>query len=212
MIDEAEQIAIDKELMIRAARNFGMTSSWDRGMMVLVESFFEFVRRYPALAAAQRVGVAVSGGGDSVALACLARECFSGLTLLHMNYGLRGVESDVDESFVRDLTLRLGCGVLVERVVPLGRAEDALRRLRYEWFSRCEVDAVLTGHTREDQVESVLFRLVRGTLPGGLAGISPVFDGRVYRPLLEAGWGEIRTWLESQGIGWREDSSNFDFG
>ena len=181
-------------------------------MMVLVESFFEFVRRYPVLAAAQRVGVAVSGGGDSVALACLARECFSGLTLLHMNYGLRGVESNLDEAFVRDLALRLNCDLLVERVVPLGRSEDELRRLRYEWFSRCEVDAVLTGHTREDQAETVLFRLVRGTGPVGLAGISPVLDGRIYRPLLEVGRGRIRAWLESQGIGWREDSSNLDLG
>ncbi len=180
--------------------------------MVLVESFFEFVRRYPVLAGAQRVGVAVSGGGDSVALACLARECFSSITLLHMNYGLRGIESDLDESCVRDLAFRLGCELLVERVVPEGRSEEELRRLRYEWFSRCGVDVVLTGHTREDQAETVLFRLVRGTGPDGLAGISPVVDGRVYRPLLEAGRGEIRAWLKSREIAWREDLSNLDLG
>jgi tRNA(Ile)-lysidine synthase len=179
-------------------------------MMELVESFFEFVRRYPALAGAQQVGVAVSGGGDSVALACLARECFSSITLLHMNYGLRGAESDLDEALVRDLGLRLGCEVLVERVVPAGRSEEELRRLRYEWFSRCEVDVVLTGHTLEDQAETVLFRLVRGTGPDGLAGITPVLNGRVYRPLLGLGRRELRAWLESRGISWREDSSNLD--
>ncbi|MCX6611197.1 MAG: tRNA lysidine(34) synthetase TilS, partial [Acidobacteria bacterium] len=181
-------------------------------MMVLVESFFEFVRQYPALARAQRIGVAVSGGGDSVALACLARECFSSITLLHMNYGLRGAESDLDEALVRDLALRLGCEVLVEWVVPAGRSEEELRRLRYEWFSRCEVDVVLTGHTREDQAETVLFRLMRGTGPDGLAGISPVLNGRVFRPLLGVGRAEVRGWLESRGISWREDSSNLDLG
>ena len=181
-------------------------------MMVVVESFFEFVRRCPVLAGAQRVGVAISGGGDSVALACLARECFSSITLLHMNYGLRGAESDLDEALVRDLALRLGCEVVVERVVPAGRAEEELRRLRYEWFSRCEVDVVLTGHTLEDQAETVLFRMVRGTGPDGLAGISSVLDGRVFRPLLDVGRGEIREWLASRGIAWREDSSNLDLG
>ncbi len=178
----------------------------------MLDQVHEFVRRYPALAVAQRIGVAVSGGGDSVALACLARDCFSDLTLLHMNYGLRGVESDLDEALVRDLASRLGCDLLVERVVPDGRSEEELRRLRYEWFSRCEVDAVLTGHTREDQAETVLFRLVRGTGPSGLAGIAPILDGRVYRPLLEVGRGEIRSWLEEKGIAWREDASNLDLG
>jgi len=108
--------------------------------------------------------------------------------------------------------MNYGCGMLVVQVLPLGRSADELQQLRYDWFSRCEVDADLTGLTLEDQAETVLFRLVRGTGLGELAGNSAVLNGWVYRPLLEVERGEIRAWLESQGIGWREDSSNLDLG
>ena len=178
--------------------------------MDLVALFRDFVGRHALLEAAGRIGVAVSGGGDSVALACLACQCFRDVTLLHMNYGLRGVESDLDEAYVRELGERLGCAVRVERVVPEGRGEDELRRLRYGWFEGCDVDAVLTGHTREDQAETVLFRILRGTGPGGLVGILPEMSGRYYRPMLGVGREEIRCWLSEQGILWREDLSNLD--
>ncbi len=180
--------------------------------MVLVEDFFDFVRRHPALGAAERIGVAVSGGADSVALAYLARELGKKLTLLHVNYGLRGVESDLDEALVRELAERLGAELLVERAMPEGRSEEELRRLRYEWFELCPVDVVLTGHTREDQAETLLFRVVRGTGPSGLAGVQPCLSGRIYRPLLEAGRVDLRNWLVGQGIRWREDASNADLG
>jgi tRNA(Ile)-lysidine synthase len=170
----------------------------------------EFVFRYPGLRQAQGVGVAVSGGGDSVALACLAREVLGRITLLHMNYGLRGIESDLDEALVRELAGRLDCPLIVERVRPEGRSEEELRELRYAWFGKCDVDVILTGHTREDQAETVLFRLVRGTGVSGLAAIQPVLNGRIYRPLLEAGRQEIRNWLLKTGIPWREDVSNLD--
>ncbi len=180
--------------------------------MELLGRFREFVNRYPALAGAGRVGVAVSGGGDSVALALLARECFAELVLLHVNYGLRGVDSELDEALVRNLGVRLGCEVLVKSLHPEGRGEEELRQLRYEWFASCPVDAVLTGHTREDQAETVLFRMVRGSGWSGMVGVMPVVEERVYRPLLEMGRGELREWLSSEGIGWREDLSNLDTG
>jgi tRNA(Ile)-lysidine synthase len=180
--------------------------------MELVERFRAFVGRYPALAGAGRVGVAVSGGGDSVALAVLARDCLSDLVLLHVNYGLRGVDSEMDEALVRELGAKLRCEVLVQRMQPEGRGEEELRQLRYEWFSSCPVDAVLTGHTREDQAETVLFRMIRGSGLSGLVGVMPVVEERVYRPLLEVGRGELREWLSKAGFGWREDLSNLDTG
>lgn len=180
----------------------------------MLVSFQDFVGRYPALGAAERIGVAVSGGGDSVALARLAHEAQKlygwSLTLLHMNYGLRGVESDADADFVVRLGQELGCSVLVERVHPEGRSEEELRRLRYEWFATCDVDAILTGHTLDDQAETVLFRLVRGTGPGGLAGVLPFSSERIYRPFLALRREEIRDWLRANGFPWREDSSNLD--
>lgn len=167
-----------------------------------------FVERHPELRT-RRVGVAVSAGADSTALAVMAARELGEVTLLHMNYGLRGEASDGDEALVRELGARLGVGVLVERVSPETRAEEELRLLRYAWFERCGVDCVLTAHTREDQAETVLFRVVRGTGPGGLVGILPV-NGRVYRPLLEAGREELRELLVREGVEWREDASNAD--
>ena len=178
--------------------------------MDVLTALRDFASRYPALASARRVGVAVSGGGDSVALACLARELWADLTLLHMNYGLRGAESDLDEAMVIELARRLKCEVLVERAHPASSAEDELRGLRYEWFDTCPVDVILTGHTRDDQAETVLFRLIRGSGVSGLAGVLPVLDDRIYRPLLEVSREELRAWLRLHDVSWREDSSNLD--
>ncbi len=155
------------------------------------------------------MGVAVSAGADSTALAIMAARELGAVTLLHMNYGLRGEASDGDEAFVRELGAKLGVAVLVERVSPGSRAEEELRELRYRWFEQCPVDHVLTAHTREDQAETLLFRMMRGTGPGGLVGILPV-NGRVCRPLLEVGRGDLREFLEREGMAWREDASNVD--
>ncbi|MGB9611603.1 MAG: tRNA lysidine(34) synthetase TilS, partial [Bryobacteraceae bacterium] len=92
--------------------------------------------------------------------------------------------------------------------------EQALRRIRYEFFARARaehrLERVATGHTRSDQAETVLLRLARGAGNQGLAGIHPVTASGIIRPLLEIGRGEIREWLQSQGLAWREDSSNLD--
>ena len=97
----------------------------------LLVHFQDFVRRYPALAVAKRVGIAVSGGGDSVALARLACEAQSEFgwlpTLLHVNYGLRGLDSHADADFVIELARELGCKVLVETIQPEGRSEEQVR-------------------------------------------------------------------------------------
>lgn len=173
-------------------------------------SLLEHLKQFRALETARRIGVAVSGGADSVALAHLAVRAFAGrVVLLHVNYGLRGAESDADEALVRQYGEQWGCECIFRRVTPEGDSEDELRRLRYEWFASCPVDAVLTGHTRDDQAETVLFRLVRGTGPGGLTGILPE-NGRVFRPLLECTRATLVEYLTQEGIAWREDRSNQD--
>ncbi len=171
-------------------------------MSLLSSYWLSRLRQYP------RLGVAISGGSDSVALACLCAEANLPITLLHVNYGLRGAESDSDESHVRQLASTLGCPVLVERLDPSDSSEETLRDLRYQWFSTCPVDAILTGHTLEDQAETVLFRLLRGSGPPGLAAILPDSPGPILRPLLHVSRNRLRDWLQSRQISWREDSSN----
>ncbi|MBM3760890.1 MAG: tRNA lysidine(34) synthetase TilS [Acidobacteria bacterium] len=170
----------------------------------------KFVKRYPALSQAERVAVAVSGGGDSVALAVAAHQVWPNILLLHVNYGLRGDESEKDEALLRELATRLGVQLEVQRVQPKDRSEETLRDLRYAWFHQCPVDAVLTAHTCEDQAETMLFRIVRGTGLSGLAGILPVSSGRYYRPFLNVSREQIREWLREHEIAWREDASNLD--
>jgi len=171
-----------------------------------------------------RVGVGVSGGADSVALLCLLAE-LSGelgvrLTVQHFNHQLRGAASDADESFVAELAARRGMEFIAGRadVAAAARArgwnmEDAARRLRYAFFASAvksgKVTRVAVGHTADDQAETVLARLVRGTGPAGLASIYPV-KGHIVRPLLRIRRGELREYLASIKQPWREDASNLD--
>ncbi len=166
-----------------------------------------------------RAGVAVSGGADSVCLLELLRE-LSGrlgieLTILHVNHGLRGAESDADEQFVRDLGQRSALPVLVEHApVTGGNVEQTARDLRRSFFVR-ELESgrlhrVALAHTRDDQAETVLFRFLRGAYTTGLAGMRPVTPEGLVRPLLEADRDAVREFLAGRGLDWREDSSNLD--
>lgn len=174
--------------------------------------------------AGERIGVAVSGGADSVALlrvlADLRPELGIRLAVLHFNHQLRGSESDDDEHFVASLAAGLGIELLAGRgdVATAARErgwnlEDAARRLRYAFFSSVvatgQVAKVAVAHTADDQAETVLARLVRGTGPSGLAAIYPV-KGYVVRPLLGIRRHELRAELKLISQPWREDSSNQD--
>ena len=172
-----------------------------------------------------RVLVACSGGGDSVALAALLCELVletdrSVAGLLHVNHGLRGASADDDEAFCRQLARELRVPIIVERVDVAARArserisvEAAGHRIRYELFERMvregAADLVATAHTRDDQAETVLLRLIRGAGPAGLAGIRPRI-GAVVRPLLDIRRRELREYLRLRGLSHREDASNRD--
>lgn len=168
----------------------------------------------------RRIGVAVSGGADSVCLlhvlASLAPELGLQLSVLHVNHGLRGEESDGDARFVQELAGSFGLAALEAGLDPAklrkGNLEQNARRERLrlfaQWRTEVGLDAIALGHTRTDQAETVLLRLVRGSGPAGLVGIQPVTeDGRI-RPLIDVSAQEVRRWLSAHGLTWREDSSN----
>lgn len=175
------------------------------------------------LAGRQRVGVAVSGGADSVALLHALRELCPDrpLSVIHVNHSLRGAESDLDEEFVRGLAgqLRLRLFCRREDVAEAARSagwniEEAGRRCRYEYFRRLiedqAVGVVATAHTRSDQAETLLFRLLRGAAGNGLGAIRPVREPGIVRPMLDVSREEVLAYLRSSGIAWREDASNAD--
>lgn len=177
-----------------------------------------------------RLGVAVSGGADSVALLRAlhqqSRELGLALHVVHLHHGLRGAEADADLAFVRDLAAQLDLpfhfahvDTSAEAVARPGKAaetiEEAARRLRYAWFqtllSQVPLHAVATAHTLDDQAETVLAKFLRGAWTEGLSGIHPVIhfaEGHILRPLLAATRAEVELYLRSLGQPWCEDSTN----
>ena len=180
-------------------------------------------RRLGLLPTTGRLLVAVSGGPDSIALLAVLQELQSsgrlpGVTLrvAHMNYGLRGAESDDDEAFVRELGSRWQIPVDVERVHLEYPRKSSLqaeaRNCRYAFFERlCRAHqpcVVATGHTADDHAETVLMWLVRGCGAAGLAGIPMTRGGTIIRPLLQVRRTEILAYLASRELAYRIDSSN----
>ena len=171
-----------------------------------------------------RVGVAVSGGADSVALLLLLLELREKLgvvlSVAHFNHKLRGKASDADEKFVAKLAAKHGlefhsASVFVAKKAKDERAnvEDAARRARYDYF-RSLVESgvckrIAVAHTADDQAETVLAHLLRGTGLAGLGGIHPV-SGPVIRPLLGVRRSELRHFLCARKQTWREDATNRD--
>ena len=185
------------------------------------------IRRHDMIRSGDRVAIAISGGSDSVALALTLRVVadasplnFEIAGLVHLNHGLRGDEAARDEAFCRALAARLGWPIEVGHVDAgaaaraAGRSIEATARdLRDEFFrdaaSTLNGTSLATGHTLDDQAETVLLRLLRGTSSRGLTGIRPK-RGRLIRPLLECRRRELRDWLAAAGEPFCEDSSNRD--
>ena len=183
------------------------------------------MRRSGLFRPGERVGVAVSGGPDSILLLNfmpeLARQIGLSLAVVHFNHHLRGAESDRDEAFVRDLARARGLEFLrgeadVGRVARQRRRnlEATARELRYGFFLRLirqgRLDKVATAHTANDQAETVLLHLLRGAGTRGLGGIHPVVEGKVVRPFLGLTRAEIERELERRKLGFQIDSTNLD--
>ena len=202
--------------------------------MTLAARVLDTIRRRALLRRGDGVLVALSGGPDSVALLRLLRELEAGGELsvagvAHLNHGLREAAND-DEQFCRALASELGVPFRSDLIdvralaARLGTSlEDAGRQARYALFERVATelgaDAIATGHTRDDQAETFLLRLLRGAGPRGLGGIhpktrlptsAPQARRWVVRPVLDCGRDELRTYLASLGQPFREDESNRD--
>jgi tRNA(Ile)-lysidine synthase len=200
----------------------------------LAERLLRTIRKQKAIRAGDRVGAAVSGGADSVALLCLLLELRTELGIVlsvaHVNHKLRGEESQGDERFVAELARQHGLELHACEAPAGGRhssevgtgIEAAARELRYGFFRELarqgRVDKIATAHTIDDQAETVLLRMFRGTGIRGLSGIHPriVFEergrafGELVRPLLGFRRSALQEFLREQGQRWREDSSNRD--
>ena len=228
-------------------------------MNSLAQRLIGHLRERGLLCAGDRIGVAVSGGIDSVALLRLLLELRGELgivlSVVHFNHRLRGAESGADAAFVENLAREHGLDFLCDSDDVAGHAseqgvsvEAAARELRYGFFrhllsvegtfeakapsqseagargaegaapqSLSRLDKVVTGHTLDDQAETVLMRVIRGTGLSGLSGIHPrivvendsgAICGEIVRPLLETRRCELEQYLRDIGQPWREDSTN----
>ena len=170
------------------------------------------------------VGVAVSGGGDSIALLWLCSKFYHGrIFALHVNHGIRGSESDSDMDFTKNFADSLHIPFIARySSVPVERVkgeslESAARRIRQrdicEMSRELKLDFIFLGHNRDDLAETVLFNILRGTGIRGSVGIteSSELDGvKFYRPLLGLRRKFLRDILSIRNMTWREDSSNND--
>lgn len=162
--------------------------------------------------------IAISGGIDSVVLTHLCCKLGLNVALAHCNFNLRGKESDADEDFVLQLAEDLDLEVFIESFETKLFAEDekisiqmAARVLRYQWFAelteQLHFEYILTAHHADDNLETFLINLTRGTGLDGLLGI-PAVNNNVVRPLLSFTREDIETYARAHKLEWREDSSN----
>ncbi|HVE73300.1 MAG TPA: tRNA lysidine(34) synthetase TilS [Thermoanaerobaculia bacterium] len=168
----------------------------------------------------ERIVAAVSGGIDSTALLIALHELGLDVVVAHVNHRLRGVDSDADEAFVRDLCSRLGIpirvadGTLDPGSVRARGIEAAAREVRYAALGRIRDEEgaryVATAHQKNDQAETVLMRLLTGSGIAGLRGIHPHRDDDFIRPLLEVARAEIEAFLAERNVVARFDRSNDD--
>lgn len=198
----------------------------------LAEQLLKAILKQESIRPGDRLAVAVSGGADSVAMLCLLLELRTVLGIVlsvaHVNHKLRGEESDEDERFVAALAAQHGiefhtCDAPLHGEEKAGSGIEAeARELRYRFFRQlarqCRVTKIVTAHTLDDQAETLLLRIFRGTGIRGLSSIHPqiVFEehgqafGELVRPLLGLRRAALQQFLRERGQIWREDSSNQD--
>ena len=181
--------------------------------------------RHHMLASGDTVVVGVSGGPDSVALlhclVALREKWCVRLVVAHLNHQLRGETADQEAAFVERLarTLTIPCDIDSREVAAYGAEhrmsiQEAAREVRYAFYdevaTRHGAGKIAVGHQANDNAESMLIHLLRGTGPKGLAGIPPVRDGRIIRPLIDASRGQILRFLQEGGFEYVRDRSNLD--
>ena len=168
-------------------------------------------RREALFSPGAQVVCAVSGGADSMAMLCCLRELAAELSVYvraaHFNHRLRGAESDGDEAFVRAFCAAEGIELVCGAPEKPARSEEEARKQRYAFLDSIPCDAVAIAHTAEDNLETLLQHLLRGSGLRGLGG-TPPRRGRYVRPLLAVSHAQVREYLRARGTGWREDATN----
>jgi len=200
------------------------------GLLSIEHRFRDTIARHGMIRPGDRVLAAVSGGPDSTALLALlcdaAADMKIGIHVAHLDHGWRGRESERDAEFVRRLAMRHKVPVTVGHAVPdtwkaeradgarrrqsslEARARVVRRRFLRETATATGATRIALGHTRDDQAESLLLRLLRGSGRLGLAGIYPVVDGLYIRPLLDIRRRDILAYLRRRRQPYRVDSTN----
>jgi tRNA(Ile)-lysidine synthase len=194
-------------------------------MNPLESKFVEFVRRYRLTAPKQSMLLGVSGGVDSMVMlhlfSRLQKRMKLNLSVVHVNHQLRHDESMGDEQFVREMSTVYGIPFYCEHVDVISKVKEyglskqiAARQLRYECFERIrqqvQAQSVATAHHADDNAETILLNILRGTGIHGLAGIPIKRElGSIIRPLLFATRKEIEIYASENNIKYRNDSSNF---
>ena len=188
--------------------------------MNLQEKVQEYIEEQHLFTPDQRLLIALSGGGDSMALLHIMLDLGYDFEVAHVNFKLRGAASDRDEAMVRQRCEELGVKLHfmqedTEAYAALHRCsiEMAARDIRYDFFDRlitehC-LDLVLVAHHRDDVVETFFINLMRGTGLSGLSGISPL-KGKVARPLLNCSHQELLSYLDERDLSYCTDHTNFD--
>jgi tRNA(Ile)-lysidine synthase len=187
----------------------------------MIKKVIKTIERYKLLNKEDRVVAAVSGGPDStallVALAQIASLLDFSIIVAHFNHGLRGAKSDEDEKYSQELAKKMGLifvsGKMDQKLRQKGESpEDFYRQQRYQFLNKVAEDynaqKIALGHNIQDQAETVLLNLLRGSGLEGLKGILPMREGKFIRPLIEVSRGEIIAFLSEAGISYCQDSSN----
>ena len=186
----------------------------------MLEQFLSYCKTHNLIHDNQRVLVAISGGADSVVLSHLFYTSNIPFALAHCNFKLRAEASDADELFVRSLAKTYNCQLFVQSFETTQFAaekklsiEMAARQLRYEWFETVRkehsFDAIATAHHQEDNAETILLNVIRGTGIRGLLGIKNK-TATIIRPLLFADKASILSYVADNGLDYRTDESNFE--
>ena len=186
------------------------------------DSVLATIKKYNMLSEGDGVVVGLSGGADSVSLIAVLKEIQPiydlRLYAVHLNHNIRGEEADRDEEFVRELCTDIGVELFVFSRDVTAEAkrlsltvEEAGRRIRYELFEKVLEDTksskIAVAHNMNDNAETLLMRLCRGTGVKGLGGILPV-RGNIIRPLIETSRQDIEVYCKEKGLGYCTDSTN----
>ncbi len=185
--------------------------------MNFIRKFEKYIRKNKLFMPKSRILVGFSGGPDSTALLTalyhLRTKYQFHLLAVHINYHLRGEESGLEEAAVKKFCFARNIAILVKHYDPKGKKvnENNLREFRFNWFNGLvgsyKIDSIALGHNQSDQAETVLYRLLRGSLLTGLGGIKPK-SGNIIHPLISFSRDEITAFLEKENIPWCEDVSN----